>query len=165
MPISMYQASAPLFLRALESLSAILKKGEHLGDAAAEARLAPDMLTLAGQIQRATDSAKGCMARLADIPIPSFPDTEKTMAELQQRIAKTVEFIKSVPAAEIDGSENLPVTVGAGQRELKFTGQDYLLSFALPNFYFHITAAYAILRHKGVEIGKRDYLGRLALAA
>ncbi|MBY0531933.1 MAG: DUF1993 domain-containing protein [Xanthobacteraceae bacterium] len=165
MTISMYQASAPQFLRALESLSAILKKGEHLGDALAEARLAPDMLTLAGQIQRATDSAKGCMARLADIPVPSFPDTEKTLAELQVRIAKTVDFIKSVPAGQIDGSENVPVSLSAGPRELKFTGEGYLLSFALPNFYFHITTAYAILRHKGVEIGKRDYLGRLALAA
>jgi hypothetical protein len=161
----MYQASAPLFLRALDSLSAILKKGEALGDGIVDARLAPDMLTLAGQIQRATDSAKGCMARLADIPIPSFPDTEKTLAELHARIAKTVEFIKSVPPAKIDGSENLPVVVGAGPRELKFKGEDYLLSFALPNFYFHITTAYAILRNKGVEIGKRDYLGRLALAA
>lgn len=161
----MYQASAPLFLRALESLAAILKKGEGQGDAIVEARLAPDMLTLAGQIQRATDSAKGCMARLANVPIPSFPDEEKTLAELHARIAKTVDFIKSIPADKIDGSENLPVAVGAGSRELKFKGEDYLLSFALPNFYFHIATAYGILRHKGVEIGKRDYLGRLALAA
>jgi hypothetical protein len=160
----MYQASAPLFLRALDSLSAILKKGEHLGDGIVDARLAPDMLTLAGQIQRATDSAKGCMARLADIPIPSFPDIEKTLAELHARIVKTAEFVKSIPAAQIDGSEDLPVTVGAGQHELKFRGGDYLLSFALPNFYFHVAMAYAILRNKGVEIGKRDYLGRLALA-
>jgi hypothetical protein len=161
MPLSMHQASVPLFVRALGNLSAILEKGAAHpdGDALVEARLAPDMLTLAGQIQRASDTAKGCAARLAGIEPPSFPDDEKTFAQLQARIAKTLDFLRSVKPEQIDGSEDKPVTLKAGPRELKFTGASYLLTFAIPNFYFHVTTAYAILRHKGVPIGKMDYIG------
>ena len=161
MSISMYRASIPVFIRALGNLSAILKKGEaHAGSASfIDARLAPDMLTLAGQVQRASDAAKAGAARLGGIDNPSFPDTEKTFAELQARIKKTVDFLHSVKPAQIDGSEQKKIEFKAGQRELKFTGVDYLFGFALPNFYFHVTTAYAILRHSGVQIGKMDYLG------
>jgi hypothetical protein len=157
----MYRASIPVFIRALNNLSAILKKGEaHEGSASfADARLAPDMLTLAGQVQRASDAAKAGIARLGGIDNPSFPDTEKTFAELQARIKKTVDFLQSVKPEKIDGSEQKKIEFKAGSRELKFTGVDYLLGFVLPNFYFHVTAAYAILRHKGVPLGKMDYLG------
>jgi len=157
----MYQASIPAFIRGLENLSAILQKGGAHPDSASfvEARLAPDMLTLAGQIQRASDSAKGCAARLGGIDNPSFPDTEKTFADLQGRIKKTIDFLKAVKREQIDGSEERPVQIKAGGRELNFTGAQYLLGFALPNFYFHVTTAYDILRHKGVPLAKRDYLG------
>jgi hypothetical protein len=161
MSISMYRASIPVFIRALGNLSAILKKGEaHEGSASfIDARLAADMLTLAGQVQRASDAAKAGAARLGGIDNPSFPDTEKTFAELQARIKKTVDFLQSMKPEQIDGSEQKRIEFKAGQRELKFTGVDYLLGFALPNFYFHVTTAYGILRHKGVQIGKMDYLG------
>ena len=157
----MYRASVPVFIRALTNLSAILKKGEaHPGsEAFVEARLAPDMLTFAGQIQRASDSAKAAVARLGGIDNPSFPDTEKSFAELRARIKKTIDFLQSVPPEQIDGSEQKKIEFKAGPYELKFTGADYLLGFALPNFYFHVTTAYAILSHKGVQIGKMDFLG------
>lgn len=162
MPLSMSQASMPLFVRALRNLSEILKKGEAHADAASlpEARLYPDMLTLAGQIQRASDAAKACAARLSGTDAPSFPDTEKTFAELQARIQKTLDYIRSVPASSIDGSEEREIAFKAGKNEYKFTGVQYLQGFAIPNFFFHVTVAYAILRHKGVEVGKMDFLGR-----
>jgi hypothetical protein len=162
MPISMYQASTPVFLRALNNLAAIFEKAAAHPDAAAfsEARLAPDMLTLAGQIQRASDSAKGAAARLSGADAPSFADEEKTLADLQTRIAKTIDYLKSVPAAAIDGSEERTITLKAGKTERNLSGKDYLFGFAIPNFFFHVAVAYAILRHKGVEIGKMDYLGR-----
>jgi len=161
MSISMYRASVPVFIRALNNLSAILKKGEAHESSASfiEARLAPDMLTLAGQVQRASDGAKGALARLGGIDNPSLPDTEKTFAELQARIKKTIDFLQSVKAEQIEGSEQKKIEFKAGSRELKFIGVDYLLGFALPNFYFHVTTAYAILRHKGVPLGKMDFLG------
>ena len=161
MSISMYRASIPVFIRALGNLSAILKKGEaHEGSASfIDARLAPDMLTLAGQVQRASDAVKAGAARLGGIDNPSFPDTEKTFTELQARIKKTIDFLQSVKPEQIDGGEQRTIQLKAGQRELKFTGMDYLLGFVLPNLYFHVTTAYDILRHKGVPIGKMDYLG------
>ena len=159
MSISMYRASIPVFVRGLRNLSAILKKGESQGDALVEARLAPDMLTLAGQIQRASDSSKGAAARLAGISAPSLPDEEKTFADLQARIQKTIDFLESVKPAQVDGSEQKKIELKAGPNELKFTGLDYLLGFALPNFFFHVTTAYDILRAKGVQVGKMDYLG------
>lgn len=162
MPLSMSQASIPMFIRALRNLSEILKKGEAHPDAAsfAEARLYPDMLTLAGQIQRASDAAKACAARLSGSDAPSFPDVEKTFPELQTRIQKTIDYLKSVPSSSIDGSEERAVSFKAGKSEYNFTGLQYLQGFAIPNFFFHVTVAYAILRHKGVEIGKMDFLGR-----
>ena len=161
MSTSMYRASIPVFIRGLNNLSAILKKGEaHEGSASfIEARLAPDMLTLAGQVQRASDAAKAAVVRLGGLDNPSFADTEKTFAELQARIKKTIGFLQGVKAEQIDGSEQRKIEFKAGSRELKFTGTDYLLGFALPNFYFHVTTAYAILRHRGVQIGKMDFLG------
>jgi hypothetical protein len=160
MPLSMYQASIPLFLRGMRNLSAVLKKGEaHDGSGAfVEARLAPDMLTLAGQIQRVSDTAKGAAGRLAGIETPSMPDEEKTFADLQARLDKTIAFLESVKPAQVDGSEAKPITLKAGKQEIKFTGETYLTNFAIPNFYFHVTTAYDILRHKGVPLGKMDYL-------
>ena len=161
MPISMYHVSIPLFVRALGNLSAILEKGAVHPDGATlvEARLPPDMLTLAGQIQRASDTSKACAARLAGIGNPSFADDETTFAQLQARIVKAVDFLRSVKPEQIDGTEVRAIAFKAGPRELKFTGESYLLTFAIPNFYFHVTTAYAILRHKGVAIGKMDYIG------
>lgn len=161
MPLSMYQASISVLLRGLKNLSSVLRKGEaHPGSKSfVEARLAPDMLTLAGQIQRASDTAKGCAARLGGIDNPSFPDEEKTFADLQTRIARTIAFLQSVKPERIDGSEGKPIEFKAGSTTLKFTGESYLLNFVIPNFFFHVTTAYAILRNKGVTIGKLDYLG------
>jgi hypothetical protein len=165
MSLSMYQASNPVFVRMLKNLSVILTKAEVDAEARkidplvfANARLAPDMRPLTSQVQMATDSAKGCAARLAGVEVPSFPDVETTFAELRDRIARTVAFIESVPADKIDGSEGREVVMKFPNREMKFTGQDYLLTFALPNFMFHVTTAYAILRHNGVSIGKMDFL-------
>jgi hypothetical protein len=161
MPLSMYQASIPVLTRGLDNLAAVLKKGEAYpgGAELVEARLAPDMLTLAGQVQRASDTSKGCAARLAGIGAPNFPDEEKSFADLQERIAKTKTFLQSVRPEQIDGSETKPIEFNAGPSALKFTGESYLLTFVLPNFFFHVTTAYDILRHRGVALGKLDYLG------
>lgn len=158
----MSQSSAPLFLRVLHNLSDILKKGEEHPESSSfvEARLAPDMLTLAGQVQRASDAAKACVARLSGAQPPSFPDNEKTFAELQERITRTADYIKSVPSSQIDGSEERAIAFKAGKNEYNLTGIQYLQGFAIPNFFFHVTVAYAILRHKGVVLGKMDFLGR-----
>jgi hypothetical protein len=163
MPLSMYQTSIPLLVRGLDNLSAVLKKGAAHPDAAAlvEARLFADMFTLAGQVQRASDTAKGCAARLAGIDNPSFADTETTFAQLQERIGKTVAFLQGVTPGEIDGSEDKPISFKAGPYVLNFTGASYLFTFVVPNLYFHVTTAYDILRHKGVAVGKMDYLGTL----
>lgn len=169
MPLSMYQASIPVFLRGLNNLSEILKKAEAYAEAKkiepgvlVNARLAPDMFPLARQIQIASDGVKGCGARLAGIDVPSFPDTETTFSELQARIDKTVDFLKGLTPAEIDGTEAKAITLPLRSGELQFTGQSYLLNFVLPNFFFHVTTAYAILRHNGLDIGKMDYLGKAA---
>ena len=169
MTLSMYQASVPVFLRAFENLSTILDKGAAFAAAKKiepsvliNGRLAPDMFALARQIQIASDTVKGCVARLAGIEIPGFADTETTFPELKERLAKTAAFIKTVSAAQIDGSESTPIVMKVGPtKELSFSGQNYLLTFVLPNLFFHVTAAYAILRHNGVEVGKTDYLGAL----
>jgi hypothetical protein len=166
MSLSMYQASIPTFVRGLQNLSAILAKAEAYATAKkiepsvlVNARLAPDMFPLSRQVQIASDGVKGCAARLAGIEVPSFPDTESTFSELQERIAKTIKFIQGVKPAQIDGSEDRTVTLKMGGQEKNFQGQPYLLDFVIPNFYFHITAAYAILRHNGLDIGKKDFLG------
>ncbi|MDP2409900.1 MAG: DUF1993 domain-containing protein [Pseudolabrys sp.] len=161
MSVSMYQISVPPLLRGLGVLSALLRKGEAHADATSmlEARLAPDMMTLVGQVQRASDTAKGCAARLAGLDAPAMPDTEASFADLQSRISRTVDFLQSIKREQIDGSEAKPISFKAGQSMLNFTGESYVLTFVLPNFYFHVTAAYAILRHKGVPLSKLDYLG------
>ena len=166
MTISMYQASVPVFVRMLKNLSAILQKA---ADYAAfkkiepvvliNARLAPDMFAFVRQIQIATDGVKGCAARLAGVEVPSYADNETTFEELQARIAKTITFLEEFKPAQIDGTEEKALELKVGGREMKFAGQAYLLNFVLPNLYFHITTAYGILRHNGLEIGKKDYLG------
>jgi len=162
----MYQASIPVFIRGLNNLSVILDKALAYAEnkkidpsVLLNARLAPDMFALTRQVQIATDGAKGCAARLAGIEIPSFEDNESTFTEVQARIAKTIAFLQTVDASQIDGSEARAVTLKVRGKEATFQGQPYLLSFVLPNFYFHLTTAYNILRHNGLEIGKMDYLG------
>ncbi|MGZ8184106.1 MAG: DUF1993 domain-containing protein [Methylobacter sp.] len=166
MSITLYQASVPVFIRMLENLSSILDKAVAHADAKkidqaifVNARLAPDMYPLSRQIQIATDMAKGCAARLAGIEVPSYEDNETTFPELQARIAKTIAFLKSGSADQIDGNEEKTITLQTHSRELSFLGQPYLLNFVLPNFYFHLTTAYAILRHNGVDLGKMDFVG------
>jgi hypothetical protein len=166
MSLTMYQASIPSFVRMLGNLSAILDKAAAHAEAKKidpavfiNARLAPDMFPLSRQVQIATDMVKGCAARLAGIEVPRYEDNETTFAELQARIDKTKAFIQSVNASQIDGSEQRQIALKFGSRELSFLGQPYLLDFVLPNFHFHLSMTYAILRHNGVEIGKKDYIG------
>lgn len=166
MKISMYEASVPCLVRTLGNLSIILDRAQTYADAKkidptvlAGARLYPDMLPMARQVMIATDTAKGAAARLAGIEVPKYDDTEQTIAELKARVAKTVDFLKTVTAAQVDGSEDREIVLKLGGTEARFTGLSYLVEFVLPNFYFHVTTAYAILRHNGVEIGKKDYLG------
>jgi hypothetical protein len=168
MPISMYQVAVPAFLQMLNSLSGVLDKAKaHVAERKIDPavllqyRLAPDMFPLTRQVQIATDHAKGCCARLAGVDVPKYSDDETTLADLKARIARTAEFVGSFQPEQIDGSEERDITITAGSRQLQFKGQQYLLHFALPNFYFHVTAAYAILRHCGVPIGKRDFLGAI----
>ena len=166
MSLSIHRASIPVLVRGLRNLSHILPKGEAHAAAKGlapatliEASLAPDMYNLARQVQLASDSAKGCGARLAGIDNPSFADTETSFAELQARIEKTIAFLQSIAEAQLDGAETRQVTLKLRGGERHFTGADYLFNFVLPNFFFHVTTAYDILRHKGVELGKPDYLG------
>ena len=165
MAITMYQASAPVFIKLLGNLKAILEKAA--AHAAAKkidesvfvnARLAPDMLPLSAQVQIASDMARGTMARLAGAEPSPLEDKEKTIAELITRIDTAVAQVQSVKAAQIDGSETRQITRKLGGNTMTFTGLDYLLMFAMPNFYFHVTTTYAILRHNGVELGKGDFL-------
>lgn len=167
-PFGMHEASIGLMVHVLGNLSAILAKAEaHTIEdkidpaSLIEARLAPDMLPFSRQIQIASDAAKNCAARLAGVNPPSMPDTEASFAELHARVAKTVTFIQGFTADQIDGSENRSVTFNMGGKPVTMTGRNYLTQFALPNFFFHVTTAYAILRHKGLKIGKLDYLGPL----
>jgi uncharacterized protein len=166
MKISMYQASAPRFVNMLNNLSGILDKAQAHAEAKkldpaalTEYRLFPDMLPFKRQVQIACDSAKGSVARLAGVEVPKHEDTEQTFAELKARIAKTVDFIKTIAPAQLEGSEDRNIHLKLGPREVDYTGIQYLLGHALPNFYFHVTTAYDILRHNGVELGKRDYIG------
>ncbi|MBS7663391.1 DUF1993 domain-containing protein [Pseudomonas lalucatii] len=166
MSLSMYHASIPVFVRQLNNLSTIL--GLAASDAEARkiepsvllnARLAPDMFPLVRQVQIACDSAKAGVALLAGVEAPSHADDETSFAELQARIGKTLEFLQAVSSAQLDGSEARTVTLKRRDKETQFLGQAFLLDHVLPNFYFHYTTAYAILRHNGVAIGKRDFLG------
>lgn len=166
MTISMYQASVPVFVRALDNLSAILRKAAAHAQARqidpavlVNARLAPDMFPLSRQIQIATDHARGAGARLAGLERPSYPDNETGFDELQARIARTIAYLRTLTPAQIDGSEEAAVTIPIRGKDTSFQGQAYLLDFAWPNFWFHVVTAYAILRHNGVELGKLDFMG------
>ena len=165
MKLSMHQASSLRFAAMLRALSALLDKAEahcaakKIEPAALTAfRLYPDMFPFTRQVQVACDTAKGAVARLAGLEIPQHADTEQTIPELKARIAKVLEFIESVPAAKLEGSDEREVVMKMRGQDMKFQGAHYLLGHALPNFYFHVTTAYNILRSNGVEIGKRDYL-------
>jgi len=162
----MYQASVPTFLTMLKTLTAILDKAEAYAaehkidpEVLLNWRLAPDMFPLVRQVQIATDFAKGTTARLAGAEVPKYADDEKTFAEIKARIAKTVKFVEGFSAKDVDGSEGRDITLPVGAQDLHFKGEPYLVHFALPNFYFHATTAYAILRRCGVDLGKRDFLG------
>lgn len=167
MSLTIHAASVPVFRHMLGALADVLEKAEAHAQASKYdpatllgARLFPDMLPLTKQVQIATDFAKGASARLADAEVPRYEDNEQTFAELQQRIGKTLGFIDSLPASDFDGAEGRAITHGAGERARHFErGDAYLNLFVLPNFYFHVTTAYAILRHNGVPLGKRDFLG------
>jgi len=166
MSISMYQVSVPALMRGLKQLQHVLNKGaahaETLSvdqEVLVNARLFPNMLPLARQVYIATDTAKGCGARLAGQQPPSYDDIEITFNDLNARIEKTITYLNSFEASQIDGSEGNEIVLELGSHSVKFPGLIYLTSFALPNFYFHLTTAYNLLRHNGVELGKLDYLG------
>lgn len=163
----MYDYAIPPCKRALTNLLAVLKKGEAFADTKKidgsillNARLAPDMYPLVKQVQIATDMSKGLAARLAGLEVPRYEDTETTFAELYARIEKTIAFIDGIQPAMLTGAETREITLPIREVELKFSGIDYLLNWAQPNIYFHVTTAYNILRHNGVALGKRDFLGQ-----
>jgi hypothetical protein len=158
--------SIPVMIHNLKNLAAILKKGaDHAKargiepDVLINARLAPDMFPLVRQVQIATDSAKGAAARLAGVDVPSFPDTEKSFPELQARVARTIAFLKSVKPAQLEDADQRDIQLQLRMGSVGFDGESYLVGWALPNFYFHVTTAYNILRHNGVDLGKWDFLG------
>ena len=166
MSISMYQASAPRFANTLKNLATILDKAKaHAAvkkideQVLTSSRLFPDMFALARQVQIACDTAKGAVARLAGVEIPKHEDSEKTFDELRERIARTLAFIASVKAAQIDGTEDKEIVLKLQGKDVPTKGMTYLLGRAWPNFYFHVTTAYNILRHNGVELGKGDFIG------
>lgn len=166
MTISMYSASIPFCIRTLENLAHLLGKGEEFTEGKKikpevllNSRLAVDMLPLINQIQLASDTAKGAGGRLAGVEVPRFEDTEQTFAELYARIEKTTAFLRTLKPEQVDGSEDKPIVLKLPSEEIKFTGIQYLYGFVIPNLGFHSTTAYNILRHAGVNIGKRDYLG------
>jgi hypothetical protein len=168
MAISMYQASVPVFIRMLTNLNGVLEKGAAHAQAKKieeavllSARLYPDMLAFTRQVQIACDFARGTGARLAGKEPPAFDDTEKSFAELAVRVDRSVDYLRTLSAGDIDGSEGREIVRPIRGESKKFTGLNYLLQFALPNFFFHATTAYAILRHNGVEIGKADFIGAL----
>jgi len=167
MTISLYKASAPIFVQFLTSLSAVLDKAAVHAEAKKidpavllNTRLSPDMYPLSRQVREATNHAASACGRLAGADLPTFTNTEASIPELKERIAKSIDFIKGLKAAQIDGTEDKEITFKfPSGAERKFTGQALLLNFCLPNFYFHYTTAYNILRHCGVEVGKRDFMG------
>ncbi len=166
MSVSMSQISLPVFVRHLEGLAIVIRKAQTLYaekkyDEASlmSYRLSPDMFTFARQVQVATDHARNCIALLAGVDAPKVESNEKSLADLATRVDNTVAWINGIQPAQLDGSEGKNVTVKMGEREVQFTGLDLLLKRALPNFYFHATTAYAILRHNGVDIGKRHFMG------
>ena len=166
MTISIYDLSIPVLTRGLSNLSSILDKAAaHAAAkkfdpaALAQARLFPDMFPLTRQVQITCDTAKGAAARLAGIDIPKHEDTETTLDELKQRIAKTLDFVKSVKAEQMKGAESKTIELKFPSRTISFTGLSYLMNFVLPNFFFHESMTYALLRSSGVEVGKMDFLG------
>ena len=166
MTLSMYSASIPVFKQILNSLSAILDKADALvsekkmdPNALLQFRLFPDMLPFVRQIQIAADFAKGAAARLAGVAVPAYEDNEQSFAELKARIGKTLAFIDSLPQSQIEDSAERAISTGSGEKTKHFTGKTYLLHYALPHFYFHATTAYDILRHNGIDIGKKDFIG------
>ena len=168
MSLSMYQSSVPVFVPMLMNLKGLLEKAatycesKKIDPSVLPAnRLFPDMFPLSKQIQIATDHAKGCAARLAGLEPPAYEDNEKTLADLIARVQKTIDYVNTFKPAQIDGSEERNIELKIGSHELKFIGHVYLLKFAMPNFYFHVTTAYNILRHNGVELGKGDFLNNL----
>lgn len=167
MAISMYQASVPVFVKTLGNLSAILEKAagfaaaKKVGESVLlDSRLVPDMFSLARQVQQATVHAKGAAARLAGLEPPAIDSTGETFAEYRACIDKVIAFLNTLKPEQIDGSEGRDVTLKIGPNTVAFKGQAYLLHFAMPNFFFHVTTAYDILRHAGVDLGKRDYIGQ-----
>ena len=168
MTISMYSASVPVFRQMLGSLAHLLDKAEAHATAKGfkpevllQARLFPDMFPLLKQVQIASDFAKGVSARLADVEVPAFEDNETTFADLHQRIARTLAFIDGLQEALFEGSEDREVVLRPGTpKERRLDGQAYLLHYGLPQFFFHVTTAYSLLRHNGVEVGKLDYMGK-----
>jgi hypothetical protein len=166
--LSIYEATIPPLKRALGNLASILEKGEEYADAKKiehqvllNSRLFADMYPLIRQVQIATDMSKGAGARLAAIDIPKYEDNETGFAELQARIAKTITFLDAIKPAQLEGAEAREITISIRKTDLKFSGQDYLLKWVMPNVYFHVTTAYNILRHNGVNLGKQDFLGHL----
>jgi len=167
MTISLYAASVPVFQQMLNALSDVLKKAEaHATEknidpnALLQARLFPDMFPLTRQVQIAVDFAKGVSSRLAEVEVPKYDDTETTFAELQALIAKVLAYIGEIKPEQIDGKEGIEIVTRPGTpKEKRFSGQSYLLTYGLPQFFFHVTTTYALLRHNGVEVGKRDYMG------
>jgi hypothetical protein len=166
MSLTMHAATAPAFAKMLTNMLAWLDKAQDHAEARRfdannylGLRLAPDMLPLSRQIQIASDGAKGCMARLAGIDVPRWEDTEATLDELRERIRRTRDYVAAFTPEQLAGSETREIVVPTRTAELRFSGEDYLRHFVLPNFYFHATTTYALLRQAGVEIGKRDFLG------
>lgn len=167
MSLSVYAASVPVLKQMLGSLAAILRKAEQHAterkiepDALLQSRLYPDMFPLTRQVEIACDFARGIPARLAGVDVMSIPDNHRTFAELQQLIAQTEAFIDGIPAAAFEGGEALEIVLRAGTpKEKRFRGQDYLIAYGLPQFFFHVMTVYALLRHNGLEIGKKDYMG------
>ena len=164
--LSIYDATIPPLKRALSNLAAILQKGEEYADAKKvehqvllNSRLFVDMYPLTRQVQIATDMSKGAGARLAAIEIPKYEDNEASFAELQARIAKTIAFLDSINPQQLESAESREITITIRKSDIKFSGQDYLLKWVLPNVYFHVTTAYNILRHNGVALAKQDFLG------
>lgn len=168
MALTMYSITVPAYIRGFAVLTTLIEKAEAFAEekkinpaVLVNARLAPDMLPFSGQIQRASDTAKATIRRLTDVDVPSFPDEEASLADLRERIAKTVALLENVDSAALDGADAKSVDLSAGSLKVTLSGEEYVQKFALPNFYFHVTTAYDILRHNGVPLGKLTYIGAI----
>lgn len=166
MTISMYQVSIPRFVHMLNNLAAILDRAQAYAEAKKidaatlpSARLYPDMLPLTSQVRIACDTAKRAAAMLAGVDNPAYEDNETTLPELKARVERTIGFLNTIRAAQVDGTENREIVVKVGGKDTPFKGMQFLLARAIPNFYFHVTTAYDILRHNGLDVGKKDFLG------